>query len=168
MRGVFLLLGTNLGDREKNLRTALARLEERVGAVEVVSSTYETSAWGIEEQPDFLNLAVKLHTQLSPEEVLAAILEIEKGMGRERIVKWGTRLIDIDILFYHDQVIDLPHLVVPHREFRKRKFALAPMAEIAAHETYPGSDDTILALHDTCPDDLPVRLYRSNGIAAGG
>lgn len=160
MRGVFLLLGTNLGGREVNLRTALASIEKKVGEIEKTSSIYETSAWGIEAQPDFLNQAIQVNTALDPDALLRAILEIEKEMGRERVVKWGTRLIDIDILFYHDEVINTPGLAIPHPEFKKRKFALAPMTEIASDETFPASNETIAILNDTCKDNLPVWIYR--------
>lgn len=156
MRGVFLLLGTNLANREQNLATAIAHIEKKVGKIGARSSIYETAAWGVREQPDFLNQVINVETSLPAEKILEKILAIEAAMGRKRFEKWGSRLIDIDILFYNDEFIDSPDLKIPHPEFKNRNFALAPMAEIAPEEFYPGTRESMKFLAGKSPDKLPV------------
>ena len=157
MNGVYLLLGSNLGDRESYITGATNLLAERVGAVEVVSSYYETASWGKTEQPDFINQAIYLQTNLSPQELLITILDIEKQFGRQRIEKWGSRTIDIDILFYADMIIKESDLVVPHPYLHERAFALLPLAEIAPEYVHPLMNKTILDLCDSLADDLSVK-----------
>ena len=157
MNGVYLLLGSNLGDRESYITGATNLLAERVGTVEVVSSYYETASWGKTEQPDFINQAIYLQTNLSPQELLITILDIEKQFGRQRIEKWGSRTIDIDILFYADMIIKESDLVVPHPYLHERAFALLPLAEIAPEYVHPLMNKTILDLCDSLADDLSVK-----------
>ena len=107
MAKTFLLLGGNLGDRKENLQKASDEIEERVGSLLDSSALYETEAWGLEDQPDFLNRVLLVETVLSPEELLFTCLEIEKDLGRVRKKHWGERLIDIDILFIDDRIINL-------------------------------------------------------------
>ncbi len=158
MKGIYLLLGTNLGDREKNLLTAINLMLERRIAVKAISSVYETAAWGIEEQPGFLNQVLEVATDLSPEALLKTLLAIELEMGRVRIQKWGERLIDIDILYYRDEVIDIPELKVPHLEIPNRRFTLVPLVELAAGEVHPVLGKTQEELLAVCPDTLEVKL----------
>jgi 2-amino-4-hydroxy-6-hydroxymethyldihydropteridine diphosphokinase len=156
MQGVYLLLGSNLGDREYYISEAVKLINERAGTVELRSSYYETASWGKTDQPSFINQAVYLQTNLTPEQLLITILDIEKHFGRERIEKWGSRTIDIDILFYSDTIIKQSDLVVPHPYLHERAFALAPLAEIAGSYIHPVYKKTILELWNSLTDNLSV------------
>ena len=153
----FLLLGSNLGDRKKNLSTARNAIEISVGDVLKASSVYETGAWGKTNQPDFLNEALKVQTTLSPEDLLAEILKIELTMGRTREVHWGQRTIDIDILLYETVIISLPSLTIPHPQLQNRRFALEPLAEIGGDAIHPVFGLTIQKVLEKCSDVLEVR-----------
>jgi 2-amino-4-hydroxy-6-hydroxymethyldihydropteridine diphosphokinase len=125
-------LGSNIGDKAGNIRTALARLEgDGVCAIEAVSSLYRTAPWGFAEQDDFVNACALAWTKLAPAALLAEIKRIECEMGRQAAIRWGPRLIDIDILFYGDAPVEKPDLVLPHKELFNRAFVLVPLAEIA-------------------------------------
>ncbi len=125
-------LGSNLGDKAANLSTAvgLLRQDERC-RIARASSLYVTRPFGVEDQPDFLNAAVELRTLLNPHELLAKCLEVERNMGRMRTIRWGPRVIDLDILIYEDSNVNTGDLVIPHPGLVERAFALAPLAEIA-------------------------------------
>lgn len=135
--GIFLGTGTNLGDRRQNLVMACTLLEERAGKILQQSSIYQTEAWGLTEQAFFYNQVIEIETQLAPLALLETILSIEKEMGRKRIKKWGARLIDIDLLFYHQEQKQLEKLILPHPFISERNFVLAPMAEIAPDFVHP-------------------------------
>ena len=152
----FLLLGTNLGDRKKNLTVARNSIELNVGPIIKASTIYRTAAWGKTDQPDFLNQAVEVETEFPATRVLKEILEAERIMGRMRSVKWSERLIDIDILFYANSVINTPELTIPHPQLPYRRFALMPLAEIAPDFIHPLLNLTIAALLERCPDLLEV------------
>ncbi|MDH5398219.1 MAG: 2-amino-4-hydroxy-6-hydroxymethyldihydropteridine diphosphokinase [Cyclobacteriaceae bacterium] len=155
-QGIYLLLGTNLGDRKKNIELAHHHLNKN-GISRVKSSLlYQTAPWGRDDQPPYLNQVIEVKTVMNPEKLLSIILEIEERMGRVRIEKWGNRTIDIDILLYGDQVIDKPHLKVPHPEMVGRRFTLQPLAEIAPNMLHPVIGDTIRKLLEKCPDTLEV------------
>jgi len=160
MQGIYILLGTNLGDREKNLGEAKNLVTREGVAVLAASSIYETAAWGIEDQPGFLNQVVKVETSLSPMALLETLLAIEGEMGRVRIIKWGERLIDLDILYYHDEIIDQKDLSVPHPGIPDRRFTLVPLVELASEEVHPTLNMSQQALLELCPDVLEVKLYR--------
>ena len=145
MGRVYLGLGSNLGEREQNLATALARLQERLRLV-AVSALYETAPWGITEQPPFLNAAVAAETDLSPSDLLAFVKGVEREMGRQPSGLWGPRLIDIDILLYGDLVLQTPGLAIPHPNLAERPFVLVPLAEIAPDVVHPVYQETIQAL----------------------
>lgn len=134
---IYLSLGANLGDRELNLRNAIHGLRE-LGELVAQSSVYETEPVDVERaQPWFLNCAVAIETDLEPRELLDSILSMELSMGRVRKEKRGPRPVDIDIIFFGDDVIDLPGLTVPHPAMQSRRFVLAPLAEIAPAMMHP-------------------------------
>ena len=136
MTNVFLGIGGNLGDRRATMRLAVAEIRAVVEDVRV-SSMYETAAWGVTDQPSFLNAVVRGSTELSPLELLDAMQAIENQLGRVRTQHWGPRTIDIDILLYGSDVIDEPLLKVPHPYMAQRGFVLRPLADLAAGLTLP-------------------------------
>ena len=133
-------LGSNLasqyGDREANLREAVRRLGE-LGEVKAVSRFYDTEPVGFREQPRFLNGAAVLETDLPPVELMRALLEIERAMGRERVVAKGPRVIDLDLLLYGNHVMNTAELTLPHPEMQERRFVLEPLSEIAGDWVHP-------------------------------
>ncbi len=144
---MLLSLGSNRGNREAHLQQALIALGGLDGTVlRAVSHCYETEAWGKPDQPAFLNLAAEIETALAPLELLNAVKDIERALGREAGPHWGPREIDIDIILCEDVVLDTPELSVPHREFRNRAFVLQPLAEIAGETRDPVSGSTISEL----------------------
>lgn len=154
----YLLLGGNLGNREANLKQAIELLGDKIGKVSAVSSLYETAAWGKTDQPAFLNQAVALQTKLSALEVLDLALSIEQELGRVRKDKWGERLIDIDLILFGDQIINMPDkLQVPHPHMQHRKFVMEPLAEIAPDVVHPVLRKTILSIWRSINDPLEVK-----------
>ncbi len=147
---VYLSLGSNMGDREANLKTAIDRLGE-LGTVVAVSSFYETEPVEFTAQPWFLNCAVKLDTEKMPRQLLRGVLEIEKIMGRRRMQDKGPRLIDIDILLFGNSVIDTRELTVPHAAMHTRRFVLEPLAEIAPEMQHPVYKRTVRELRNALP-----------------
>ncbi len=135
----YIGIGSNLGDREENVRRAVELLGQRAGLITASSSLFETEPWGVADQPRFINAACGLETSLSPHELLVALRAIELEMGRDRCTeqRWGPRVIDLDILLYGDLVLDTPELTIPHPRMHERIFVLAPMAEIAPETTHP-------------------------------
>jgi 2-amino-4-hydroxy-6-hydroxymethyldihydropteridine diphosphokinase len=157
MIDVFLLTGSNLGDRERYLHDAVRRIEAEIAPMFKKSALYETQSWGKTDEPDYLNQVLQLKTTLPAETVLEKILNIEKQMGRKRDVKWGSRIIDIDILFYGQAIIDEPGLKIPHPELHKRMFTLAPLNEIARDFVHPVFGKTIFQLKSELKSDLLVK-----------
>ena len=153
---VYLSLGSNIGDREEHLRDAIARLEMKWRIVSV-SSIYETEPVEFTDQAWFLNCAVALETKETPEQLIAAILQIEQQMGRQRIQNKGPRVIDIDILLFGDVVLDSAQLTIPHPAMHERRFVLQPLAEIAPGTRHPILKKTIGELLQALPPGQTVR-----------
>jgi 2-amino-4-hydroxy-6-hydroxymethyldihydropteridine diphosphokinase len=158
MIDVFLLLGSNLGDRKALLKEAIRQIEADISTVEKESSIYETQSWGKADAPNYLNQVVQIKTELPARDVLKRILNIEMAMGRVRDEKWGPRTIDIDILFYGSQVIDEPGLSIPHPQLQHRMFTLAPLNEIAPNLVHPVLKKKISELKSELKDDLIVKM----------
>ncbi|HEX8676549.1 MAG TPA: 2-amino-4-hydroxy-6-hydroxymethyldihydropteridine diphosphokinase [Segetibacter sp.] len=159
MNDAYLLTGGNIGDRLVSLQQACMKIEKQAGIVLKKSAVYETAAWGITDQNLFLNQVLLVSTSLPPEELLHTLLHIEQELGRKRIVKMGPRVIDIDILFYNNEIISTPVLTVPHPQIANRRFVLTPLNEIAPGFVHPGLQKTIAELLEICPDNLEVRKY---------
>lgn len=154
---VYLLLGSNLGDRRGILNEAISRMEEQVGELISRSAFYETAAWGREDQPSFLNIAVGMKSGKAAEEILTAVLGIEKELGRVRKDRWDARLIDIDIILYGDEVINnTEQLQIPHPRMQERRFVLEPLAEIAGSVVHPVLHQNILTILSHLNDNLAV------------
>ena len=155
---VYLSLGSNMGNRMELLQQAVARIET-LGRVVAVSPVYETAAWGFVDQPDFLNIAICVHTTLAPILLLQALQEIEKDLHRTRVVHWGPRTIDIDILLYNSDIINTPTLTVPHPRMQDRRFVLVPLASIAAGVLHPVLQQIVSELLTNCSDNQSVTQY---------
>jgi 2-amino-4-hydroxy-6-hydroxymethyldihydropteridine diphosphokinase len=154
---VYLLLGSNMGARLQLLETAIKNIDLKIGEVVEKSSFYETAAWGKTDQPGFLNIAIAVNTLLSPLEVLTRALDIESQLGRIREEKWGARLIDIDIIFYGNDIVNITdQLQIPHPEMHKRKFVLEPLVEIAPDLQHPMLNKSLSELLLELSDDLEV------------
>lgn len=151
---VYLSLGSNLGDRGANLDAAIARLGE-LGKVLAVSSYYETEPLELARQPWFLNCAVALKTELMPKQLLARLLEIERGLGRKRkqTQAKGPRTLDIDIVLFGASVVETPGLTIPHPAMHERRFVLEPLAEIAPDARHPVFKRTVREMRDALPKD---------------
>ena len=156
---VYLLLGSNIGDREANLKRACELIRDEVSTDITQSHLYVTAAWGKTDQAAFLNQAIMTQTDTEPLVLLALLKNIEKKVGRVDTEKWGPRVIDIDILFYGSEIIQAPELQVPHPYLPVRRFALLPMAEIAGDLMHPVLKKTIKELLKLCPDTSEVKLY---------
>ena len=134
---IFIALGSNLGNKEKNLKDALKLLEKKGVRVRRVSGFIMTRPYGVTDQPDFLNAVAEIETDKSPAELLQLLLQTEQEMGRKRVRRWGERNIDLDLLLYDDRIIDLPELRVPHPDMQNRDFVLYPLAQIAPDAVHP-------------------------------
>ena len=156
MNKAYLLIGGNEGNRLFHLQQAVANIDRFCGEVIQQSSIYETAPWGKQDQPAFLNQAILIQTALDAGALMRTILEVEEKLGRKRGEKYGPRIIDIDILFFNDEIIGLPRLKIPHPEIQDRRFVLEPMNEIAPTYVHPVFKKTINQLLKECPDRLGV------------
>ncbi len=159
---LFLGLGSNLGDRQANLRRAVRALADLM-LIETISPIYQTTPWGLEAQPDFLNLCLSATTLLKPLPLLTEIKQIEIELGRQPNIRWGARLIDIDILFYNDQIVTEKTLTIPHAHVAERAFVLAPLADLAPHFCHPQTGLTVaqmlVEVGGTAVHKLPQPLF---------
>jgi 2-amino-4-hydroxy-6-hydroxymethyldihydropteridine diphosphokinase len=159
MKDVYLLFGSNLGDRLGHLNQAIEKAGSTCGHLSFKSKVYETAAWGKTDQPSFLNQVVKMETPQQANQLLVNLLKIEQEMGRIRREKYSERIIDIDILYFGDEIIQTADLVVPHPRIAERRFVLVPMAEINNQWIDPVKKLSIQSLLETCPDQLEVKIY---------
>jgi 2-amino-4-hydroxy-6-hydroxymethyldihydropteridine diphosphokinase len=158
----YLLMGGNTGDRLENLNRASKAIERQCGPILKRSSFYETAAWGMEGEPDFINQLLLIKTDLDPEKLLSTLLNIESEMGRKRQKRYASRDIDIDILYYNDIVYQSTALTIPHPRISQRKFALVPLAEIAPDLVDPVSAKDMTILLNCCNDPLEVNLFSTD------
>ncbi|MBO9731984.1 MAG: 2-amino-4-hydroxy-6-hydroxymethyldihydropteridine diphosphokinase [Chitinophaga sp.] len=162
MNTAILLIGGNLGDRTGNLEKAVQLINETAGKVVKISSLYQTAPWGAVDQPDYLNQAVEIHTTMDALTLLHTLLEIERKIGRIRQEKWGSRVIDIDLIFFNDSILSQPELKIPHPRMQLRQFVLIPLREIVPDYVHPVLHKTVQELADICPDTLPVTRYQQS------
>jgi 2-amino-4-hydroxy-6-hydroxymethyldihydropteridine diphosphokinase len=157
MNQAYLLTGGNEGDREINLSEAIKLIQMDTGEILRQSSLYETVAWGMKRQQDFLNQALLVETKLDAPAFLEILLRIEKKMGRVRLEKYGPRIIDIDIIFFNSDIIKADGLTIPHPHMHERRFVLEPMNEIAPAYLHPVFHKTVQTLLAECPDHSGVK-----------
>ncbi len=157
MVDVYLLLGSNLGNRQLFLQDAARYIEKSAGKILTSSGIYETQSWGKTDAPDYLNQVLLIQTELPPQLLLAELLNIEIMLGRQRLERWGSRTVDIDILFYGDEIINESNLTIPHPELHNRRFTLEPLAEITPDLWHPILNKTVLLLKNELKDSLAVK-----------
>ncbi len=158
----YILLGSNQGNTKQNLLLANNLIEKNIGVITIISSIYETAAWGNTQQSAFLNQVILVRTKLLPKEVLHHLLAIETQMGRIRTTKWEPRILDLDILFYDNEIIEQVDLIIPHPFIQQRRFTLVPLVEIASNLMHPVLHKTIEELLATCEDNLNVEKITTN------
>jgi 2-amino-4-hydroxy-6-hydroxymethyldihydropteridine diphosphokinase len=157
MNKVYLLLGSNMGNSRELLKVAKQNIANRIGEIMEQSSLYQTAAWGFEHQPDFINQVIVAQTSLDARAVLDDILAIEKKMGRTRTTRNAPRTIDIDILFFNNEIYKEENLVVPHPALHQRRFVLVPLNELDPLLQHPVLEKTMVQLLAECPDSLGVK-----------
>jgi 2-amino-4-hydroxy-6-hydroxymethyldihydropteridine diphosphokinase len=163
METIYLLLGSNLGDRYRNLDLARQQISRQIGTLVTQSSVYKTAAWGKTNQPAFYNQVVAVKTVLSPRKALEILQSIEEALGRTRAEKWGPRIMDIDILFWGDQIVNEPNLTIPHPGIPQRRFTLMPLVEIRKDFIHPILRRDMKALLEECTDSLSVEKLFPKG-----
>ncbi|MDE3181818.1 MAG: 2-amino-4-hydroxy-6-hydroxymethyldihydropteridine diphosphokinase [Bacteroidota bacterium] len=156
MNQLFLITGGNIGDRKKNLENAAALIYDRIGTVVKSSKIYETEAWGLTDQPAFYNQVHVVESNFSAKEVLSNILQIEEEMGRKRTIKNAARIIDIDILFFNEEIVNEQNLVIPHPQISNRRFVLLPLSELVPQMIHPVFKKSIHQLLLQTKDQLKV------------
>lgn len=158
---VFLSLGSDLGNKRENLNKAISEIELSIGEINTISGIYETEAWGFESKSNFLNQVILIETEIDPFHLIHSCLDIERKMGRERKQTgyYESRVIDIDILFYGESIVDDDNLTIPHQHLHKRRFILEPLNEIAPDFIHPLLGKSISELLAACDDTGLVKLY---------
>ena len=158
MNQAFILLGTNLGDKRANLQQAISSISANSISIVSYSDIYETAAWGNTNQDNFYNQVIEVKTELSANDLLQTLLQIETQMGRVRNQKWEARIIDLDILYFNHEIIDTENLKVPHPNLDVRRFTLAPLVQIAPEFLHPVFNKSNTALLENCSDNSEVKL----------
>lgn len=161
VQGIYVLLGSNLGDRRDNLQRALHHIGTKAGRILRTSAVYESQPWGEPDQPDFYNQVVEIDTPLPAEALLFALQAIEKAMGKHKLGKWRERLIDLDLLYYRNRIVRTGRLTVPHPEIQHRNFTLLPLCELVPDEMHPLLRLTHRQLLAASRDTLEVRVLPS-------
>jgi 2-amino-4-hydroxy-6-hydroxymethyldihydropteridine diphosphokinase len=163
MNVTYLCLGGNIGNREKALEVALLKISEQIGKITAHSTIYETEAWGVQNQQAYLNQCIEVRTLLNSTELITNLLAIEKALGRERTdgEAYEPRTIDIDILFYNQEIISNVQLIVPHPRLHLRKFVLIPLNEICTNYLHPLLNKTIFSLLSDCKDTSEVKPFKA-------
>ncbi len=159
MNKVYLQLGSNLGERDQFIAHAVNEISEHIGKINICSKIYESTPWRVDGQENYLNQIIKVETLLSAEDILSAALKIENQLGRVRIEKWGQRLIDIDIIFFNNEIIETPHLCIPHKHMHERNFVLHPLNDIAPDVIHPKYNKTVSELFNESKDTEDVVEY---------
>jgi 2-amino-4-hydroxy-6-hydroxymethyldihydropteridine diphosphokinase len=157
MNKIFLITGGNIGDRKKNLKAALGLIQSKIGKIIRSSKIYETDAWGITDQKSFYNQVHVVESDFSAQEVMKKILKIEEEMGRVRTIKNAARIIDIDILFFNEDIVNQQNLTIPHPQIINRRFVLSPLNEIASNMIHPVYKKNIHELLAMCKDELKAK-----------
>lgn len=159
MHRVFLALGSNLGNRVENMQSAVENIADQIGSIQSIAPLYETEPWGFDSDNWFVNTVIELETVLTPKDILNKCMNIETELGRKRAgttTGYSSRVIDIDILFYGDQIIDLPKLIIPHKHLQDRKFVLTPLNDIAPDFIHPIIKQPIKVLLENCIDKMEL------------
>ena len=159
MNIVYLQLGSNLGDRQELISEAVLQISYHVGNVKLRSQIYESTPWRVDGQENYLNQIIQVTTLLSAAEILSLALNIENDLGRVRAEKWGERLIDIDIIFFNNDIVETPDLCIPHKHMHERNFVLVPLHEIAPDFIHPKYNKTVSELLNTSKDLEKVLAY---------
>ena len=159
MNIVYLQLGSNIGERDKMLFISAKSISEDIGRIYMYSKVYESTPWRVDGQENYLNQIVAIQTLFSAQETLDKILKIENRLGRIRIEKWGERLIDIDIIFFNNDIIETPNLCIPHKHMHERNFVLEPLMEIAPNLVHPKYNKTVSELFNESKDMEKVVEY---------
>ena len=159
MNTVYIQLGSNIGERKSFITKSMHKVEDDIGKIITASSIFETTAWGNENQNNFLNSVIEIKTPFDAFTILQKSQEIENNLGRKRSDKWGERTIDIDILFYNNKIINTKELTIPHPLIQKRKFVLVPLSEIAPNYKHPILKKNISTLLSECKDTQKVLDY---------
>ena len=162
MNVAYLCLGGNIGNRETSIQLAVSEINQRVGQVTSASRIYQTEAWGVQNQQAYLNVCLQISTELSSLELLHSLLDIEKHLGRERNANeiYASRTIDIDILFFNNEITENQDLTIPHPRLHLRKFVLIPLCDIIPDYLHPVLNKSIFNLLKACDDTLEVTLYK--------
>lgn len=163
MNVAYLCLGGNIGNRETAINEALLQISQSAGKIISRSGVYETEAWGVTNQQAYLNMCICIQTSFASKELITTLLHIEKELGRERNLyhTYEPRTIDIDILFYNNEIINEENLIVPHPRLHLRKFVLIPLNEIASTHLHPVLNKTIFSLLEECADVSDVKPYKA-------
>lgn len=159
MQQTIIQLGSNVGNRLQHLQVALTHIQQQVGNIVLQSSIYETEPWGNTQQNGFLNQIIEVHTSLKPQTVLKTLLQIEETMGRVRTIKYAPRIIDLDILFVHEQVLQTEQLQIPHPQIAFRRFVLVPLAECWPNLIHPVLQKNMQQLLASCTDEGNVQKF---------